>query len=161
VEKPLDETVRTIVEKILSESVNLPFKRLFSEARAPVKRFPTDSCYDVFASSITHESNYLEYGTGVAFDIPPGYELKVYPRSSISVTSLIFANSVGVIDESFKGELMVRFKAISPYTGKRYILGDRIAQVELVRKTNAKLVEVEEVVQSVRNKNGCAITVNS
>lgn len=45
--------------------------------------------------------------TGVCVQIPAGYVGLLFPRSSISKTPLRMANSVGVIDAGYKGEIKV------------------------------------------------------
>lgn len=144
------DSLKKLIKEIINEPVTLCYKKLYEDAKDPVKKYDSDSCWDVFAASFSHEENYLEYGTGLAFDIPPGYEIKVYPRSSVSVTSLVLANSVGVVDETYKKELMIRFKTVAPYTGRRYIVGDRIAQIQLVKRVNTDLKEVPEIDPSGR-----------
>lgn len=141
----MNKIVESIVRDILAEPVQLKFKKLIADAKAPFKKNQSDSCYDVFAASMSVEQNYIEYGTGIALEIPEGYEVKVFPRSSVSNTGLVLANSVGVIDETYRSELMIRFKAISPYPGPRYALGERIAQIQLVKRVPTDLVEVESI----------------
>jgi len=46
--------------------------------------------------------------TGIAVEIPPGYEMQVRPRSGVSLrTKLRVANSPGTIDADFRGEVKV------------------------------------------------------
>ncbi len=47
------------------------------------------------------------YETGVALDIPLGYYVEMVPRSSISKTGYMLANSVGVIDPCYTGTIKV------------------------------------------------------
>lgn len=47
------------------------------------------------------------YETGVALDIPIGYYVELVPRSSMSKTGYMLANSVGVIDPAYTGTLKV------------------------------------------------------
>jgi len=71
--------------------------------------------------------------TGIIFDIPSGYSLRIYSRSSLALTKgLVLANSVGIIDEDYTNETFVMIHnasnvrvEISP--------GDRIAQAELIK----------------------------
>ena len=53
---------------------------------------------DIVAVSMNETSDYIEYGTGLAVEVPEGYGLFLYPRSSISTKTLIMCNGVGVID---------------------------------------------------------------
>lgn len=58
-------------------------------------------------------------------EFPTGYCL--YPRSSLSKTSLRLANSVGIIDSGYRGDVIGMFDCInSDYTVKDF---DRLAQI--------------------------------
>lgn len=77
---------------------------------------------------------------GVAVEIPKGYMGLLVPRSSMSKTPLRCANSVGIIDADYRGELSIAYENIScsDYTIFR---GDRIAQLVIVP---IAIVDVEE-----------------
>lgn len=46
--------------------------------------------------------------TGLAFEIPPGFEMQVRPRSGLSLkTGLMLLNSPGTIDADYRGELKI------------------------------------------------------
>ena len=46
--------------------------------------------------------------TGLAFQIPEGYQMKIHPRSGISLkTPLRIANAPGCVDSDYRGELKV------------------------------------------------------
>lgn len=70
--------------------------------------------------------------TGVSVKIPIGYVGLVFSRSSMGKVQVTLANSVGVIDESYRGNIkvMVQNNAIDTY----YTIskGDRICQLVLV-----------------------------
>ena len=69
--------------------------------------------------------------TGLAFEIPPSFELQVRPRSGLSLTTgLLVVNSPGTIDEDYRGELQVILGNLGE--GEELIRhGDRIAQLVL------------------------------
>ena len=75
----------------------------------PNKAHVTDAGFDIKASK--HYSVFPQdtefVSTGVCVDIPVGYVGLLFPRSSISKTPLRMANSVGVIDSGYKGEIKV------------------------------------------------------
>ena len=50
------------------------------------------------ATSTDGSLRYIEYGTGIAMEIPKGFAGLVFPRSSISKTGYSLANSIGLID---------------------------------------------------------------
>lgn len=72
--------------------------------------------------------------TGLAFEIPYGYELQIRPRSGISVkTNLRIANSPATIDSGYRGEVMVIVQNItstisSDGTSVRNIKGESIGE---------------------------------
>lgn len=47
------------------------------------------------------------FDTGLKVYPPKGYYTEIVPRSSLSKTGYILANSVGVIDEDYRGRLMI------------------------------------------------------
>lgn len=53
------------------------------------------------------------YHTGVKATLQePGWDLKIYPRSSISKTGYMLANSIGVVDQSYRGEIFVALRKV-------------------------------------------------
>jgi dUTP pyrophosphatase len=52
------------------------------------------------------------YDTGISVKPPPGYYTEIVPRSSISKTGYILANGVGIIDEDYRGNLLVALTKI-------------------------------------------------
>lgn len=56
--------------------------------------------------------DYIEYDIDLQIEIPDGYYCQIFPRSSISNYNLQLSNSVGVIDNGFRGKLKARFNYI-------------------------------------------------
>lgn len=71
---------------------------------------------------------YVQYGTGIAVEIPEGFVGLLFPRSSVTKQDLMLKNSIGVIDSGYRGEIMLRFKSLKPELD-RYEVGDRIGQL--------------------------------
>lgn len=103
--------------------------------------------------------NYVEYGTGIAVEIPKGYVGLIFPRSSItSKTSLILGNSVGVIDSDYRGEIKFRFKSILASGGKKYSVGERIGQLVVIPYPKIEVQEVSELSDTERGEGGYGST---
>jgi dUTP pyrophosphatase len=72
--------------------------------------------------------------TGLIFDIPEGYSIRIHPRSGLSYKQgLILANLEAVIDSDYVHETFVLLTNIS----ENHITinnGDRVAQAELVKQ---------------------------
>jgi len=139
------------------------FKKLVAEAQKPKFGKPGDAGADLVATSLSGsrgDRNQIVYGTGLAVEIPEGMVGLVFPRSSIRDKRLSMANSVGVIDSGYRGEIMVTFNLTIPYTDnpwkddKIYQIGDRIAQLVIMPVPLAQYVEVEELSETQRGTEG-------
>lgn len=114
-----------------------------------------DAGLDLTATWKEENTLYVEYGTGLAIEIPEGYVGLLYPRSSISKYHLVLANSVGVIDSNYRGEIKIRFKkTIDNSYEKTYNAGDRVAQLIIMPYPSIELVEVTELSDTVRGAGG-------
>ena len=132
----------------------LKIKKLNEAAETPSYACYGDAGLDLKAMAITVTEDYIEYGTGLAIEIPYGFAAFIFPRSSISNYSLILANSVGLVDSGYKGELKVRFKKIGN-KDKIYELGDKVAQLVLMPIAIATSIEVvEELTPTERGSGG-------
>ena len=83
--------------------------------------------------------------TGLIFDIPEGYSIRLHPRSGSALKfGITLGNAEGVIDSCYTQETFVMIQNTSgvPYTIKH---GDRICQGELVKKQDISFVEVDAV----------------
>ena len=81
--------------------------------------------------------------TGLAVEVPPGYEAQVRPRSGLALKHAIaMPNSPGTIDPGYRGELRVILLNLGrqPYTIRP---GDRIAQMIVARYEAVEWVEGE------------------
>lgn len=90
---------------------------------------------------------------GVAVEIPKGYMGILVPRSSMSKTPLRCANSIGVIDADYRGELSIAYENIScsDYTIFR---GDRIAQLIIVPIAVVDVEEAQTLSETERGDGG-------
>lgn len=118
---------------------------------------------DFTAIHVEHNPLYHEYDTGIAVEIPEGYMGLLFPRSSISKTNLILANSVGLVDSSYRGTIRFRFKD-SRNTSKSkqnvYKLGDRVGQLVVVPYPAIHLIESNELSETSRGEKGFGSTGN-
>lgn len=77
----------------------------------PKKGSTGAAAFDCFAawSKYNKERGFLEVGLGFSIEVPEGNVMKLFPRSSVSNKGLSLANSVGIIDPDFRGEVVARF----------------------------------------------------
>lgn len=71
-----------------------------------------DMCMDLTAISFDYdiENDVYIYHTGIKVEIPKGYGMLIFPRSSNRRTEAYMTNHVGVIDSGYRGEILVCFK---------------------------------------------------
>ena len=95
--------------------MKVKFNKLDDTVKTPKYESLGAACFDLTAHSIKAEpplDNYIEYGTGLSFEIPAGYVGLIFPRSSISNMDLRLTNCVGVIDSDYRGEISFRFDLV-------------------------------------------------
>lgn len=125
-------------------------KQLHHDAKMPTYATDGSGCFDLYAASWDQETR--SFGTGLAFDIPDGWVMKVYSRSGDGFKrGLTLCNSVGVIDSDFRGEVRVKFN--NPYNFTHNV-GDRIAQAMIVQVPKVSFEWVDELTATERGENG-------
>lgn len=142
------------------DNLNIKIKKLHTNAEIPKYAKPGDAGMDLVAVSEESLGNgKIKYGTGLAIEIPKGHVGLLFPRSSVFKTSFQLANSVGVIDSEYRGEISLIFK----YTGGDgpvYEIGDRIGQLIILPYPKINFEEVEDLSKSERGQGGFGSTGN-
>lgn len=96
--------------------------------------------------------------TGLALEIPQGYEIQVRPRSGLSLkTGLMVVNSPGTIDSDYRGELKVIMGNLGTNV-ETVKHGDRVAQLLLAPVIQAKFIEADELTETKRGEGGFGST---
>lgn len=93
---------------------------------------------------------------GVAMELPEGYEAHVVPRSStFKHFGIIQTNSMGVIDESYKGDNDFWFFPAYALRNTEVKKGQRICQFRIVEKMpEVELIEVDHLGNDDRGGHG-------
>lgn len=92
--------------------------------------------------------------TGLAIQLPPGFEAQIRPRSGLALKhGITVLNAPGTIDADYTGEIGVLLINHNCY---QYDIqpGERIAQMVLAKVSVANLVEVEELNDTDRGAGG-------
>lgn len=170
--------------------MKLRIKKLFDNVKEPFKATEGSAAFDVHAYNLEWGPTYsgkakcfiedadidpkywdflkgkytvetVIYSTGLAFDIPEGYCLKFYPRSSIYKKGLLLCNSTGIIDSDYKGEVSLafyHFGLTSTFDKPPYQIGDRIGQFMLEKVEPVELEFVDDIGTSKRGSGGFGST---
>ncbi|ABB24277.1 MAG: deoxyuridine 5'-triphosphate nucleotidohydrolase [Pelodictyon luteolum] len=92
--------------------------------------------------------------TGLAIELPEGYEAQLRPRSGLALRNLIsLPNSPATIDADYRGEV----KVILVNHGRdpfKVSHGDRIAQMVVARVEQVSFVEVDTLGDTERGEGG-------
>lgn len=147
--------------------MKVKFKKLSEQATIPFRAHPTDAGFDLVATNVTHEINecgqlILVYHTDIAMELPNGYVGLLFPRSSICNKSVTLTNCVGVIDSSYRGEIMAKMRSTTDVVPAIYKPGDKFAQIVIIKlPDDIEVEETETLSESDRGEGGYGSTDNA
>ena len=125
--------------------------------------------------------DYVEYETNL-YIAPEAvtFHTLIHPRSSVSKYNLVLANSIGLVDNDYRGMVICRFKYVwqpedlkwvrfneenailgNPNLSKMYKKGDTIAQLVIEPTVQAEWVVVDDLNQTKRGEGGFGSTDQS
>lgn len=137
-----------------NEDTTFKFVRTRQDAVPPRKAHATDSGYDLWLLEKVKEENGMQlYDTGIAVKPPHGFYFELVGRSSISKSGYILANSVGIIDASYRGTLKVALVKVNP-EAPELELPCRLVQLIPRQFLHLEAVEVEELDTTTRGVGG-------
>ena len=92
---------------------------------------------------------------GVSIALEEGYAALVIPRSGLAAKQGIsIVNAPGLIDSGYRGEIKVVLINLDPKKPFSIKVGDRIAQLMIVKIPSVTFEEVEELDITCRSNNG-------
>ena len=94
-----------------------------------------DACMDLRARWIERKIDRIICHTGIHIELPPLHQLNMYPRSGLTKTDWYIANTPGIGDSGYRGEILVVFRPVHSMDHEEfpYKEGDRIAQCQVVK----------------------------
>lgn len=96
--------------------------------------------------------------TGLALEIPPGYEGQVRPRSGLAARhGVTLLNAPGTVDADYRGEVKV-ILVNHGQVAVRFERGERIAQLVVAPVAHATLVETQALGETGRGAGGFGST---
>lgn len=147
----------TYASRQFNTNLVIKFAKCHDDAVIPYKKRPSDSGYDVVVIEKLKETDLgVQYWrTGIKCEMPAGWYMDMVPRSSLSKKGFTITNCVGIIDQSYKGEIVVVVHKTSNHKGE-ISPGDRIAQLIPRETTHFKTIVVEEseLIQTERQEKG-------
>jgi dUTP pyrophosphatase len=139
-----------------TQPITVKVNRFHAGVRLPERKTDGAACFDVYTSETADippaaggERAHLIH-TGLAFEIPEGYHMKVFLRSSTGLTTkLRLANQTGIIDSDYRGELNLIVENIGSDT-IRVPVGSRIAQIMIEKNIDVTFQEVDILTMTER-----------
>ena len=142
---------------MIQERIELCVKRLDPEVELPSYAYEGDAGLDLRSNEdVTLEPFERRLvSTGLAVAIPDGYAGFVQPRSGLALRrGLSMANTPGLIDAHYRGELKVCAINLDPSEPIHISRGERIAQLVIQKVPVVQLHEVEELDETDRGAGG-------
>lgn len=104
----------SILDCIPPSSLSVKIKRLHPDAVIPQYAKPGDAGFDFVAVEdvIVEPGETVKVPTGLAFELPEGYELQIRPRSGITLKTKLRVQ-LGTVDAGYRGEIGVIVDNIS------------------------------------------------
>lgn len=136
-------------------------KKLHADAIIPKYQTSQSAGFDIHIldNVIIDVNEKLLLNTGLAVSIPENTMLMIVPRSGLSLkTTLNIANSPGILDKDYTGELKIIAENTSNINILMFNAGDRIAQGIIVPYIQTEFIEVNELPQSDRGNKGFGST---
>lgn len=132
--------------------IDLKFKLIHPKAELPRQIREGDAGLDLVCTNLVFDKSKIIYHTGVCVEIPEGYCGLLIPRSSVVKTSLILANSVGLIDSNYRGELKLVYETTRD--GAIYLPGERVGQLLIIKTPKLNITQVTDLSDSNRGDGG-------
>ena len=141
--------------------MDLPVQLLCDNARIPHTAHEGDAGIDLRSTEAMQIKPFERklVPCGLALAIPQGYAGFVLPRSGSAIKQgLSLVNSPGLIDSGYRGELKCIAINLDPTQTINIEVGDRIAQLVIMKVENLRLLQVDELDQTERGKGGFGST---
>jgi dUTP pyrophosphatase len=138
----------------------MKFKKLTTTAITPTRGSPNSAGLDLYADAdvLVSSGASVMLGTGIAIEIPMNHVGLVAIRSSVGKAGVALANSVGVIDSDYRGELKLCLTYTAGSGGHYIRKGQAVAQIVIMPVLPVELVEVDALSTTDRGVGGFGST---
>lgn len=143
---------------VIPVGLNCNFKKSNPNAIIPTRAHASDSGFDLtLLECIKTTGDVSFYTTGIQVDPPHGYYFDLVGRSSISKTGYMLANAVGIIDQSYRGDIIVPLRKVNK-DADELTLPIKLVQIIPRQWYNIQMIEKEDLDETSRNTGGFGST---
>jgi dUTP pyrophosphatase len=138
------------------EAITVYARLLRPGGRLPHRATEHSSGYDIYAAledgPVTVGQHPVVIPTGVALEVPPGYDAQFRPRSGLAAKGVLA--TFGTLDADYRGEIKITLYTTAPDITHTIRDGDRIAQLVINHLVEGRFELVEELSASTRGEGG-------
>lgn len=153
------------MRKTANKAIAVSFKKAIDKYPEKDIKMPliTDgnTCFDFYApeKTVIYPGNRsVKVGTGLMFEIPKGYHMEIYMRSSYgSKRGLRMSDCVGIIDNSYRGEVIGAFDNIGTLP-EIIEKGERFMPGKIAPDVTVEFTEKDSLSQTQRGEGGFGST---
>ena len=133
----------------------ISFTRESDDAVTPTKAGENEVGFDLTLIKECKKlgENTTMYDTGICVEPSVGYYTEIVPRSSISKLGYVMANSIGIIDPTYRGSLRVCLTKVDS-SKPDLTLPVKIAQLIIRPMVHARMIEVNKLSDTERGDGG-------
>lgn len=138
-------------------AVHLPFLALNENATLPALAHAGDGAFDLTSSEEIkiQPGERATVGCGFAVAIPAGYAAYILPRSGLAAKhGITVLNAPGLVDSPYRGEVKVCLLNTDKKLAFAIAIGDRIAQMMIVKLVELEFETVDELDETARGAGG-------
>ncbi len=153
------QTIKGVLYLVECEVI-IKVKRLSPDTKVPKAAKPGDVAFDLYSVEdvLLKPGERYAVKTGIALEIPTGYEAQIRPRSGLAIRNgLTTLNTPGTIDSGYRGEVRV-ILINHGQEAFEVTVGMRVAQMAIRRVPSVEFLEVEELNDSERGVDGFGST---
>lgn len=153
-----NNTNYTAYRRLLSNTLEIQKCRFYKSdpsAIAPSKVRASDAGYDLTVIKVAKKFNSVTtlYDTGIKIALDHGYYAEIVPRSSLSKSGYMLANSIGIIDQSYRGNLFIALTKVDS-EAPEIELPFRCCQLIIRKQVHVDMEEVQEDIENTSRGSG-------
>jgi len=135
-------------------------KKIHQKAIVPKIATEGSACFDLYACEnfVLGNGYFRKVRTGLIFEIPKGWHVKLYNRSGMAARGIIIPNAPGIIDSDYRGEIIVMLYGLFMKKQEIFQVGNRIAQGELIKGESVAFDVVSKLSDTERGSGGFSST---
>ena len=138
--------------------IQLKIKLHYPDMPVPQRAHDSDSGIDLSLIKIVEKKAKLfMFDTGISIEPPAGYYTELYPRSSMYKYDFIMANSVGIIDNGYRGIIFLPMRYVGSgdaLAEAQSLIGKRVGQLILKKLEDLQIVVTDNLADSIRGEKG-------